>query len=75
MTMSNAIPRPGPQPGGISQVRAGSRKLIGSDETPRGRIEADGSLLITAPAASLWRVTMKLTLNPTVKHLISVAMF
>lgn len=36
MAMSNAIPGPGSQPRGISQVRAGSPKLKGSDETPSG---------------------------------------
>lgn len=56
-------------------MRAGSRKLIGSDEVPRGRIEADGDLLITTPAASLWRVTMKLTPSYTVKHLILLPCF
>lgn len=42
---------------------------------PAGRTEADGNVLMTAPAASLWRVTTTLAPSYTVKHLISVALF
>ena len=41
---------------------------------PAGGTEADGNVLITAPAASLWRVTTTLAPSYTVKHLISVAL-